>query len=101
MESLKLDNFLKIDDEDLVTSCKLSTLTFLEVTQSDFGSRNITDMGVSFLTNLRALQELHLANSGKIRNVGMQHFVRLTFLIDFYGILDVTSQLGMQGTLGV
>ena len=32
VRSLKLDKLMKIDDEDLVTLCKLSTLTVLDIT---------------------------------------------------------------------
>ena len=59
VRSLTLDKLLKIDDKDLVTLCKLSALTVLDITQSGVGSRNITDKGVSSLGSLSALKELH------------------------------------------
>ena len=39
VRSLKLGNIEKINDEDLVTLCKLSTLTILDVTRSRCGLR--------------------------------------------------------------
>ena len=55
VRSLRLDKLRKIDDEDLVTLCKLSTLTVLDITQSRVGSRKITYMGVSSLKDLDLL----------------------------------------------
>ena len=66
LRSLKLERIRKINDEDLVNLCKLSSLTCLDFSMAGHGCvRDITNIGMNPLGILRELKDLKLIGCEK------------------------------------
>ena len=103
MRYLKLDKLMKIDDKDLATLCKLSTLTVLDITQSGVGSRNVTGKVVSSLGNQSALKEIHLARiSVKIsQDLGIETFAPCLTSLRKFLLSSYTYSISYEGARGI
>ena len=85
LRSLKLDRIIMIDDEDLANLCKLSSLTCVDFSRVCLNYiRNITDMDLKSLGNLRRLKDLKLEVCEWITDVGIKLLGSLTSLTTLF-----------------
>ena len=85
VRSLKLDNLLKIENQDLVAPCTLSTLTILDVTWSigfclgSYMPRDVVRHGYAFLVHSECLKQTIFRYSWKYHKYGDTMFATLPF----------------------
>lgn len=82
LRSLRLERIRKIEDEDLVTLCKLSSLTCLNFSITCCQCvGDLSDIGMKYLGSLRELQVLKLVDYERITDVGIEQPGSLTSLM--------------------
>jgi len=80
LERLSIDRPRKITDDDLADLSRVTSLKKLKITVRDRSQSLITNEGLAYLANLKALEDLNIHSCQKVTDAGLRHFEDLACL---------------------